>query len=173
MTIRKSIAVAAILAAWFAHADLVCADWNLKWFPSGRAEHRAKPEIEAKNIRTAGDAIASGLSAMSPGSGEGLVLFFQEVRDELTALKLVSAIGCERMRLASVSAFKTKDNRLEWQQCAIASTLPVLDAGWSRWRFAREKTPPRGYAWAILDAPEGPVLCICVHLKSNYGATTP
>ena len=53
--------------------------------------------------------------------------------------------------MAAVSEFREHDNRLGWQQCGIASTLPVLDAGFSYWKRPRKIFPPRGYAYAILD----------------------
>lgn len=145
--------------------------WNLKWFPSGRAEHRASPRVEAANTADAADTVREGLKKHL-GKGDGAVLFFQEMRDGRSVSNLVAAIGWDGLKVASVSAFRERDNRLGWQQCGIATTLPVIDFGFSYWKRPRRIFPPRGYAYALLDGGEdGVIACYCVHLKSNYGAT--
>ena len=164
-----------------AFGDVLCGTWNLKWFPSGRAEHRAAPPVEATNIVDAADVVREGLQkAGLVSSGEsaivgetGVILFFQEVRDSAACSKLVDAVGATNLTVASVSAYRDWDNRLLWQQCGIATTLPVVESSWSYWkRSATKLFLPRGYAYAVVDAgKDGLIACFCVHLKSNYGAT--
>ena len=170
-----------VLLVQIASGDVLCGTWNLKWFPSGRAEHRAAPPVEATNIVAAADVVREGLQkAGLVSSGEsaivgetGVILFFQEVRDSAACSKLVDAVGATNLTVASVSAYRDWDNRLLWQQCGIATTLPVVESSWSYWkRSATKLFLPRGYAYAVVDAgKDGLIACFCVHLKSNYGAT--
>ncbi len=164
-----------------AFGDVLCGTWNLKWFPSGRAEHRASPRVEAANIADAADVVREGLQKAGLVSSDksllvgetGVILFFQEVRDSGACSKLVDAVGATNLTVASVSAYRDWDNRLLWQQCGIATTLPVVESSWSYWkRSATKLFLPRGYAYAVVDAgKDGLIACFCVHLKSNYGAT--
>ena len=148
---------------------LIAGTWNLKWFPSGRAEHRASERVEAANINDAADIVRNRLK------GRGRVLFLQELRDPLACSNLVAAIGDARLHVAVASAYRDfRDNRLQWQQLAIVTDLPVLE---SEWRYAKRVNGlyvPRGYAYALLDGGKaGRIACFCVHLKSNYGANKP
>ena len=96
------------------------------------------------------------------------------LRDDSACSNLLVAVGATNLTLASVSSFRDWDRRLLWQQCAIATTYPVLDSSWSYWRRPKHVFPPRGFAYAIVDAgQDGVIACYCVHLKSNYGATKP
>ena len=38
-----------LLSAILSLCAVLCGTWNLKWYPSGRAEHRASPRVEAAN----------------------------------------------------------------------------------------------------------------------------
>ena len=85
--------------------------WNLKWFPSGRAEHRASARVEAANIEDAADVIRSNLK------GSGRIMFLQEMRDAKACTNLVVAIGDTNLKVAVATAFRDfRDNRLQWQQ---------------------------------------------------------
>ena len=139
--------------------------WNLKWFPSGRAEHRASARVETANIRDAADVIRANLT------GRGRVLFLQELRDLAACSNLVTAIGDDRLHVAVATAFRdNRDNRLQWQQMGIVTDLPVIAAEWRYAKKAGRMFVPRGYAYALLDGgKEGRIACFCVHLKSNYG----
>lgn len=151
--------------------DLVCGTWNLRWFPSGRAEHRASARVEGANIADAAEVLRGSITAAKDA---GVVIFLQELRDYNACSNLVSAIGNPKLAVASVSGFRDWDRRLSWQQCGIITTLPVVETSWSYWKRANKITAPRGYAFAVVDAGEqGLVACFCVHLKSNYGATKP
>ncbi len=160
------------LAAILSLCAVLCGTWNLKWFPSGRAEHRASERVEAANHADAADVVRAGLKTHMK-EGDGIILFFQEMRDGPVFSNLVATIGWDGLKMASISSFRERDNRLGWQQCAIATTLPVIDSGFSYWKHPRKIYPPRGYAYALLDGgKDGLIACYCVHLKSNYGATT-
>ena len=161
-----------VLFAQIAFGDVLCGTWNLKWFPSGRAEHRASERVENANIADAADVVRTGLSSAKVS---GAILFFQEVRDENACSNLVAAVGVANLALASVSAFRDWDRRLLWQQCGIATTFPVVESSWSYWKRSGSKLfLPRGYAYAVVDAgDDGLIACFSVHLKSNYGATKP
>ena len=170
---RAFLCAAALFASvQAALGDIVCGTWNLKWFPSGRAEHRAGAEKESANTSEAARILSESVSAMRGNPGDGVIVFLQELRDGTCATSLVERTGIKDLRVASVSAFKNRDRRLGWQQCAIATTLPVLASGFSLWRQSHGQIPPRGYAWALLECDGGPVACLCVHLKSNYGDVT-
>ncbi len=159
------------LSAILSLCAVLSGTWNLKWFPSGRAEHRASVRVEAANQADAADVVREGLRTHLR-EGDGVVLFFQELRDKDVFSNLVSTIGWDGLKVASVSSFREMDNRLGWQQCGIATTLPVIDSGFSYWKRPRRIFPPRGYAYALLDGGEdGVIACYCVHLKSDYGAT--
>ena len=152
----KSILIFAVLAG----------SWNLKWFPSGRAEHRASQRVEAANIADAADVIRANLK------GNGRIMFVQEVRNPQACSNLVEAIGDPRLKVAVATAFRDfRDNRMQWQQLGILTDLPVLEAKWKYAKKADGMFVPRGYAYALLDGgSEGRIACFCVHLKSNYGA---
>ena len=152
----KSILIFAVLAG----------SWNLKWFPSGRAEHRASQRVESANIADAAHVIRANLK------GCGRVMFVQEVRSPQVCSNLVEAIGDPKLKVAVATAFRDfRDNRLQWQQLGILTDLPVLEAEWKYAKRAGRMFVPRGYAYALLDGgDEGKIACFCVHLKSNYRA---
>jgi len=151
-------------------ADILTGTWNLRWFPSGRAEHRAEPAVEQANLQMAADTLRARLAARGRDS---VILFLEELRDADTAAALVSRIGDTNLTVAAVSAFREYDGRLGWQQVAIVTDLPVLDGHFAYWRRPKKVFPPRGYAYALLDGgARGPIACYGVHLKSNYGAVT-
>ena len=145
---------------------VLAGSWNLKWFPSGRAEHRSSARVESANIADAADVIRANLK------GAGRVLFLQEMRDAKACTNLVVAIGDTNLKVAVVSAFRDfRDNRLQWQQLGIVTDMPVLKTEWKYSKKADGMFVPRGYAYALLDGgEEGRIACFCVHLKSNYGA---
>ena len=145
---------------------VLAGSWNLKWFPSGRAEHRSSARVESANIADAADVIRANLK------GVGRVLFLQEMRDAKACTNLVVAIGDTNLKVAVVSAFRDfRDNRLQWQQLGIVTDMPVLKTEWKYSKKADGMFVPRGYACALLDGgEEGRIACFCVHLKSNYGA---
>lgn len=154
-----------MLNAFLIFAVLV-GSWNLKWFPSGRAEHRASPRVEAANIADAADVIRENLK------GTGRIMFLQEMRDAQACSNLVNAIGDTNLKVAVATAFRDfRDNRLQWQQLGIVTDLSVIKTEWKYSKRVDGMFVPRGYAYALLDGgADGKIACFCVHLKSNYGS---
>ena len=161
------------LVASAVRADVLTATWNIRWFPSGRAEHRAPPEVEKATIHGAAEVVRSEL-AKRRKPNDHVILFFQEMRDATGCSNLVATIGDKTLSLVSMSAFREFDRRLGWQQSGIVSDLPVVESSFSYWRRSHKVLPPRGFTYALLDGgDDGLIACYCVHLKSNYGSTTP
>lgn len=154
-------------------AAVVVGTWNGNWFPSGRAEHRAHPDVEAATVSAAAKMLATGLSAVDPEGTNDVILCLNEIRGPKVASNLVAQIGRKGLRVAIVSGYRRRD-RFDQQQDVIVTTLPVAEAHWSKWRVAGKSTPPRGYAFAaVVVDPATTANVYAVHLKSNYGATTP
>ena len=61
-------------------AAVTIGTWNGEWFPSGRAEHRAAPEIEQGAVRAAGRMLRAGLAQADPAGTNDLILCFNEFR---------------------------------------------------------------------------------------------
>lgn len=160
----------------FSSAFLVAAvtvgSWNGKWFPSGRAEHRAAPAVEARTIAKAGDILRKGLEKADPHGTNDVIICLNEMRGPKVVKELCAAIGRTNLNFVVISAYRRRD-RFDMQQDAILTTLPVVSANWSKWKRAKEETPPRGYARASLVFPGAVTGTVyCVHLKSNYGQTS-
>ena len=152
---------------------VIIGTWNGNWFPSGRAEHRANPEVEAATISAAGKMLARGIAQLDPEGNEDLIIAVNDVRGPRVARELAAAIGRTNLTLTSISGYRRRD-RFDQQQDAILSTLPVGKASWSLWKGKVRERPPRGYAYAELEvAPAVTSHVYSVHLKSNYGANTP
>ena len=153
-------------------ASIVVGTWNGNWFPSGRAEHRAHPDVEAATITAAARMLADGLRTVDPVGTNDVILCLNEIRGPRVASNLVAQIGRKDLRVAIVSGYRRRD-RFDQQQDVIATTLPVAEAHWSKWKVAGKATPPRGYAFAaVVVDPATTANVYAVHLKSNYGATT-
>lgn len=153
-------------------AATVVATWNGKWFPSGDSEHRAHPDVEAATIKAAAKMLAQGLAVVDPEGTNDVILCLQEMRGPRAVSNLVEKIGRKGLKMASISGYRRRD-RFDQQQDAIATTLPVASASWSRWRVAGRETPPRGYAFAaIVLEPAVTAHVYSVHLKSNYHDNT-
>ncbi len=153
-------------------AAVIVGTWNGNWFPSHRAEHRAKPEVEARTIRESGAMLAEAIRDLDPVGTNDLIFCFNEMRNREAAEGLLTAIGRTNLTLASISAYRRRD-RFDMQQDVIATTLPVARGSWAKWQRAKADTPPRGYAQAdIVVAPAVTARVYAVHLKSNYGQRT-
>ena len=181
MRLAREIAVLSAFAACAvalsaARADLVCATWNLKWFPSGRKDVRASAAEErvtlALTAETLSDAIRSIPACredeVSPaGATDGIILFLQEMRDARCCTNLVRRVGIPGLEVAVASRF-ISGMRPVWQQVCIATTLPVIESGFEPWNRLEGVDIPRGFAYAVLDLGGGMrVACFSVHLKSN------
>lgn len=144
--------------------------WNGDWFPSGRAEHRAHPDVERATITAAAKMLAKGIGSVDPLGTNDVIICLNEIRDPKVASNLVSQIGRANMKLAVISRYRRRD-RFDYQQDVIATTLPVVESHWSKWKNAGKSTPPRGYAFAsVVISPAVTANVYAVHLKSNYGA---
>ena len=154
-------------------AAVVVGTWNGNWFPSGRAEHRAHPDVEAATVTAAAKMLAAGLREIDPLGTNDVILCLNEIRGPKAASNLVAQVGRKGLRVAVVSGYRRRD-RFDQQQDVIATTLPVAEAHWSRWKSSGKTVPPRGCAFAavVIDAATTANV-YAVHLKSNYGATTP
>ena len=154
-------------------AAVVVGTWNGNWFPSGRAEHRANPAVEDATTTAAAKMLADGIAALDPVGTNDIVLCLCEMRGPRAASNLVERIGRKGLRLVSISGYRRRD-RFDMQQNAIATTLPVAETHWSLWRKEKGVLPPRGYAAAsVVVEPAVTAQVYAVHLKANYGATTP
>ena len=157
----------------FIFAAVVVGTWNGNWFPSGRAEHRAHPDVEAATSAAAAKMLAEGLKEVDPEGTNDVILCLNEIRGPRAATNLLAQIGRKDLRMAVISGYRRRD-RFDQQQDVIATTLPVANAHWSKWKGAGKETPPRGYAFAaVVIDPATTASVYAVHLKSNYGATTP
>ncbi len=147
--------------------DVLVTTWNMKWFPSGIPDLRNEEAAEKATIARAGRLLADVYREQTRKSGADLIVLAQEVRDAETMSDYARAAGVEGLNVVSVSNFKDGDVPI-WQQMAILSTLPVLDAGFATWAKGIGVSIPRGFAYALLDGGEaGPIACFSLHLKSN------
>ena len=153
-------------------AAIVVGTWNGNWFPSGRAEHRAHPDVEAATSAAAAKMLRGGLDAMDPAGTNDVILCLHEMRGPRAASNLVAQIGRKGLRVAVVSGYRRRD-RFDMQQDVIATTLPVAETGWCVWKRQGAETPPRGYAFAaVVVDPAVTAAVYAVHLKSNYRAAS-
>ena len=151
----------------YAHGDVLVTTWNMKWFPSGIADLRNDEVAERKTILGAGRLLSDVFREQTRKSSADVIVLAQEVRDAETMTNYVSAAGIKGLKVVSVSHFRDGDVPI-WQQVAILSTLPVLDAGYATWAKGIGVSIPRGFAYALLDGgKEGPIACFSLHLKSN------
>ena len=162
-----------MLSALAVIAAVVVGTWNGNWFPSGRAEHRAHPAVEAATSLAAAKMLAEGLQAVDPEGTNDVILCLNEIRGPRAATNLVAQIGRKGLRVVTISGYRRRD-RFDQQQDVIETTLPVVETHWSKWKDAQKATPPRGYAFAsVVIDPATTANVYAVHLKSNYGATKP
>lgn len=130
--------------------------WNLQWFPGKKPDTTS--EIAASHMADAQKVIAE----LKPD-----VLMLQEVRDWKGAADLCAVIP--GMRPHVVSAFDAGVPEARPQNQVVAATLDS-DSAWSAKWVGGNYGPPRGYAFAALDAGGGRfLLCWSLHLKSNRG----
>ncbi len=158
------IAVAGMLCV---QGDVLVTTWNMKWFPSGLVDLRNSEEAENAIVANAGRILSHAVHDQTRKSGADMIVLAQEVRDVVAMSNYVHAVGIKDLKVVSVSHFKDGDIPI-WQQVAILSTLPVLDAGYATWAKGIGVSIPRGFAYALLDGGKaGPIACFSLHLKSN------
>lgn len=171
---RRSVSILLLvgLVRLAAFGDVVAMTWNLRWFPSGIADLRAAPEKEARVERDAGRILADGYRDQCRKNPAAWIVLVQELRDAETSARLTAATGVADLKPVVTSAFADNAGVPLWQQLGILSTLPVLDAGTAIWSRADGVQIPRGFVYALLDGgADGPILCFCLHLKSNWLST--
>ena len=165
------------LAMWLpalalAAGDLVVTTWNMKWFPSGRADLRISAEFERFKTKRAGAILSESVQSVGRTETDGLVILAEELRDADVCSNLVAACGIPGLRVAAVSRFLDKGGYPLWQQNAIFTTLDVVEAGAFPWQSERYVDMPRGCAYAVLRlGDDGLVACFDVHLKANVNYT--
>ena len=168
LRVKKALVVCFALACLsHVRGDVLVTTWNMKWFPSGIPDLRSDDHAERKAIAGAGRLLSDAVKDQTRRSGADIVVLAQEVRDTETMLNYAAAAGVKGLKVVSVSNFKDGDVPI-WQQVAILSTLPVLDAGFATWARGIGVSIPRGFAYALLDGgKKGPIACFSLHLKSN------
>ena len=165
----KGTFFACVAFAWAlcVRGDVLVATWNMKWFPSGLVDLRNSEKAEKATIARAGAILSEAFREQTRKSGADVIVLAQEVRDAESMSNYVNAAGIKGLKVVSVSNFRDGDVPL-WQQTAILSTLPVLDAGYATWAKGIGVSIPRGFAYALLDGGRrGPIACFSLHLKSN------
>lgn len=152
-------AIALVLALCQAALAQTVVTWNIEWYP-GRTSKTPTPQQEHKQIA----ACRKTLQELNPD-----IFIAQEMRDWQSFADLVSAVPGLQPHV--VSAFRFPDSgELARQQIGIASKLKAR-AAWSEpWQPATPM-PPRGFAFAALESPDGGGLLMVygLHLKSNLG----
>ncbi len=133
--------------------------WNLQWFPGHKPE--ATPEVAAAHMAE----VQKAVKELNPD-----ILLLQEVRTWQAAAELCTAVPGLTPRV--VTAFNMLVPEARPQNQVVASKLEA-DSAWSAKWVGGHYGPPRGYAFAALDAGGGRfVLCWSLHLKSNLGVLT-
>lgn len=149
----------------FVQADLVCATWNLKWFPSHFSDKKAPAAVEKEQIEIAAKILTQGLEQLH---GDDVLLFFQEMRDQNSCDALIGRLPVRGLHPVEVSAFRDSYGIVIWQQLCIATTLPVLERGSIPWSPSPGGALPRGFSYAVLRLRDhAHLIAICLHLKSN------
>jgi endonuclease/exonuclease/phosphatase family metal-dependent hydrolase len=134
--------------------------WNLQWFPGRKPD--ATPAMAAEHMAAAQKAVAE----LKPD-----VLLLQEVRGWDGAAKLCEAVPGLTPHV--VTAFDRMIPDARPQNQVVAARMPA-DSSWSAAWTGGHYGPPRGYAFAALDAGGGRfLLCWSLHLKSNVGPFDP
>ena len=168
LRVKGAVAILGMLA-WTlcVRGDVLVTTWNMKWFPSGLVDLRNSEKAENAIIANAGRILSHAVHDQTRKSGADMIVLAQEVRDVVAMSNYVHAAGIKDLKVVSVSHFKDGDVPI-WQQVAILSTLPVLDAGYATWAKGIGVSIPRGFAYALLDGGKaGPIACFSLHLKSN------
>ncbi len=130
--------------------------WNLQWFPGHKPE--TTPALAAAHMTAAQNVVAE----LKPD-----ILMLQEVRNWKAVADLSAIIP--GMRPHVVSAFDENIPNGRPQNQAVAANMQS-DSAWSAKWVGGNYGPPRGYAFAAIDAGGGRfLLCWSLHLKSNLG----
>ena len=85
-------------------AAVVVGTWNGNWFPSGRAEHRAHPDVEEATSKAAAAMLARGLAKADPEGTNDVVLCLHEMRGPRAASNPGMADGFSREKMKKYTA---------------------------------------------------------------------
>ena len=164
--LTAALLTALCLSGAFAR-DVVMMTWNMKWFPSGKADLRISPEFERFKVKKAGGMLSAAAADVGYAAGVGLVVMVEEMRDEDVCLDLAEACGIAGLKVAAVSRFRDRGGYPLWQQSAVLSNLRVVEGGYQPWQSEQHVDMPRGFAFAVLGEDDGLIAAFCVHLKAN------
>lgn len=148
-------------------SDVVLLTWNMKWFPSGKADLRISREIEDFKIRSAAAVVSNGVLSVGGSMSNGVIACVQEVRNGAVCGQFSSETGIVGLRVVAASEFLDQAGVPIWQQCAILSNLPVEESGAMPWQSESHVEMPRGFSYAVLGSGNELIAVFCVHLKSN------
>lgn len=155
----------------FLLAAIIAGSWNAKWFPSGRAMHRADPKAEEQTIKAAGAYLRSCIEKTRKAPDDDVIICLNEIHGKEEAYALCSAIGITNLDVAVISRYRLR-NKIDTQQDAILTTLPIQSSSFSQWKHKKRVWPPRGEAKAILNYEDAKLIAYSIHLKSHYGETS-
>lgn len=170
---RRLIATILILVlsqgvSFLAHAsDVVLVTWNMRWFPSGKADLRISPEFEDFKMRKASGILTNAIAAVGGTETNGVVICAQEIRDRFVSQRLGEMTGFTNLKAVAVSDFTDKAGIPIWQQLAILSNMSLVEGGSMPWQSERNVDMPRGFVYAVLGDGAELIAVFCVHLKSN------
>ena len=140
------------------------ASWNMRWFPSGYMKPQ-EADRELERINRAARLVRE--QGRIPD-----VFFAQEIRDMKTCVAFASRLNDPAFKPIVCSSFTETADRTNsivgLQQVAIFSRFKALESGAEPWHTKDFVTPPRGYAYAVLEVGTNLVAVFNVHLKSNF-----
>lgn len=167
-----AVAACAAALALSGRGNVLAVTWNMKWFPSGVANLRAEPRVEAERIALAGRIANRAWREHGAERNAGVVVFAQEMRDRGCCERWAQACGIPGLKVVEASAFKDRTGVETWQQIALLSDLPVLERGTSGFRSVNGVALPRGFVHAVFDlGANGVLIAAGLHLKSNLNRT--
>lgn len=131
--------------------ELRVVSWNLQWYPGGKPGASKQEKVRHAQL------VAEQLAKLKPD-----ILLVQEIRDWAALEELANTQpGLSPVVVSSLPGA---------QELGIASTLKPSSAWYERWETDGVDDPPRGFAFAALELPDGRLLAVYnVHLKSNRG----
>ena len=135
--------------------------WNLQWFP-GNKPHSTEEEEKAH--------MAAAIDALTKIDAD--ILCLQEVKSPEATEELLKALpGYNLHKISTFSSdYVPKDPNQEvvLQQVVIASKFNALATSEEPFEEENGIDPPRGFAFAALEAGEGKLILLwTVHLKAN------
>lgn len=152
-----------------AHAsDVVLVTWNMRWFPSGKADLRISPEFEDFKMRKASGVLTNAIAAVGGTETNGVVICAQEVRDRFVSQRLGEMTGFTNLKAVAVSDFTDKAGIPIWQQLAILSNMSLVEGGSMPWQSERNVDMPRGFVYAVLGEGGGANRCFLCSFEIKF-----